>query len=104
MGAGFGSNKVDSVDYQAERENKWYEHDFGLAGGKHIGFLGLGNLGLEAASALIKQNFTVSGFGVFAICNTTDSEFILSLFILKWSSRREVPPFSVPGVMRVRFG
>ena len=45
-----------------QRENKWYEHDFGLAGGKHIGFLGLGNLGLEAASALIKQNFTVSGW------------------------------------------
>jgi len=45
-----------------QRQNEWYEHDFGLAGGKHIGFLGLGNLGFEAANALIKQNFTVSGW------------------------------------------
>ena len=45
-----------------QRESTWYEHDFGLAGGKHIGFLGLGNLGLEAANALIKQDFTVSGW------------------------------------------
>ena len=45
-----------------QRENTWYEHDFGLAGGKNIGILGLGNLGLEAANALIKQNFTVSGW------------------------------------------
>ena len=45
-----------------QRENTWYEHDFGYAGGKHIGFVGLGNLGLKAASALIKQNFTVSGW------------------------------------------
>ena len=45
-----------------QRGSKWIEHDFGLAGGKHIGFLGLGNLGLEAANALIKQNFTVSGW------------------------------------------
>lgn len=45
-----------------QRENTWYEHDSDLAGGKHIGFLGLGNLGLEAVNALIKQNFTVSGW------------------------------------------
>ncbi|MEP1442016.1 MAG: glyoxylate/hydroxypyruvate reductase A [Hyphomicrobiales bacterium] len=45
-----------------QRENTWYEHDFGYAGGKHIGFVGLGNLGLEAANALMKQNFTVSGW------------------------------------------
>lgn len=49
--------------YAAQQRNKiWKEQKHTRAGGRHIGVIGLGNLGLEAAKALRRLHFEVSGW------------------------------------------
>lgn len=53
----------DMPVYKAQqREKTWLEHETKKAGGSHVGIIGLGALGQAAASALLRQNFTVSGW------------------------------------------
>ena len=45
-----------------QRQKIWKEQKHTRAGGRHIGLIGLGHLGKEAAMALLRQHFEVSGW------------------------------------------
>ncbi|MEP2942794.1 MAG: glyoxylate/hydroxypyruvate reductase A [Hyphomicrobiales bacterium] len=47
---------------QQQRQKIWKEQVHARAGGRHIGLIGLGHLGLEAAKALSQLHFQVSGW------------------------------------------
>lgn len=53
----------DMPAYAAQQRARiWKELPHTPAGGRHIGFIGLGNLGMEAARALRRLHFQVSGW------------------------------------------